>query len=47
MNRHDALFLVTLLVAAAAVLVAAPMLVSLAVRSGADALHRMEISNAP
>lgn len=43
MNRHDALFLVFLLVAAAAILVAAPMVVSMAVRSGADALGRMSI----
>lgn len=45
MNRHDALFLVFLLVAAAAVLVAAPMVVSMAVRSGADALGRMSIDH--
>jgi hypothetical protein len=41
MNRHDALFLVFILVAAAAILVAAPMVVSMAVRSGADAIRRM------
>jgi hypothetical protein len=47
MNRHDALFLVVLLVAAATILVAAPMVVSMAVRSGADALGRMAIDNNP
>ena len=43
MNRHDALFLVVILVAAAAILVAAPMVVSFANRSGADALGRMAL----
>ena len=45
MNRHDALFLVVVLVAAAAILVAAPMVVSFAIRSGADALRRMAIDH--
>lgn len=43
MNRHDALFLIVVLVAAAVVLVAAPMIVSLAIRSGAEALGRMAL----
>ena len=43
MNRHDALFLVVILIAAAAILVAAPMVVSFAIRSGADALSRMAL----
>lgn len=43
MNRHDALFLVVILVAAAAILVAAPLVVSFAIRSGVDALGRMAI----
>jgi len=47
MNRHDALFLVVVLVAAAAILVAAPMVVSLAIRCGADALGRIAIEHAP
>ena len=41
MNRHDAFFLVVGLVAAAAILFAAPMVVSFAIRAGADALGRM------
>lgn len=47
MNRHDAFFLVFVLVAAAAILVAAPMVVSFAIRSGADALGRMAVDNTP
>ena len=43
MNRHDALFLVVVLVAAAAILVAAPMVVSFVIRCGADALGRMAV----
>ncbi len=43
MNRHDALFLLFLLVSAVGILVAAPVAVSMMVRSGADALGRMAI----
>ncbi len=39
MNRHDVLFLVLLAVAAAAILVAAPLAVSFMVRQGANALE--------
>lgn len=45
MTRHDAFFLVIVLVAAAAILFAAPMVVSFAIRCGADALGRMAAEN--
>jgi hypothetical protein len=47
MNRHDAFFLVVVLVAAVAILFAAPMVVSFAIRSGADALGRMAAEHTP
>lgn len=47
MNRHDAFFLVVVLVAAMAILVASPMVVSVAIRSVADALGQLAVDNAP
>jgi hypothetical protein len=41
MNRHDAFFLVVVLIAAAAILV------SFAIRSGADALGRIAAEHTP
>jgi hypothetical protein len=43
MSRHDVFFLVLLFVSAAAILVAAPIVVSSMVRSGATAIGRMAI----
>jgi hypothetical protein len=47
MNRHDAFFHVVVLIAAAAILVAAPVVVSFAIRCGADALGRMAAEHIP